>query len=322
MSSRSLADQLSVISGRPRPIARRKRQQHLFDYVLKNTRDIGKDGVDHINTTNKVATRLGSLLSSQARSFFKHHLCGQFMSLESFMWYVRTENDQFRALPGHKAAVAGKKMSFAEKSKVSKSDLVLICADAYWQLVCQNDEIVNLMKDSTLPFDMYIVNTEGFRERVANAPWIVQTLELIRRALKEGAVYPSFDELFEKGSGFGKADIEKYAIEHGIEDHATAVKEVFESAIKEHYSSLIDQDVLAAREARAAQIAKAKAKVQQEAEEKKAHQEPAQEPSTDPVQEPAQDPVHAPDAVPAQEPATSDAEQGQDGVYTPGEGVI
>ena len=253
MSSRSLADQLSVISGRPKPIARRKRQQHLFDYVLKNTRDIGKDGVDHINTTNKVATRLGSLLSSQARSFFKHHLCGQFMSLESFMWYVRTENDQFRALPGHKAAVAGKKMSFAEKSKVSKSDLVLICADAYWQLVCQNDEIVNLMKDSTLPFDMYIVNTEGFRERVANAPWIVQTLELIRRALKQRNVYPNFDELFKKGSGFGKTDIEKFAMEHGIEDHATAVKEVFESAIKEHYSSLIDQDVLAAREARAAQ---------------------------------------------------------------------
>lgn len=318
MSSRSLADQLSVISGRPKSIARRKRQQHLFDYVLKNTRDIGKDGVDHINTTNKVATRLGSLLSSQARSFFKHHLCGQFMSLESFMWYVRTENDQFRALPGHKAAVAGKKMSFAEKSKVSKSDLVLICADAYWQLVCQNDEIVNLMKDSTLPFDMYIVNTEGFRERVANAPWIVQTLELIRRALKEGDVYPSFDELFEKGSGFGKADIEKFAIEHGIEDHATAVKEVFESAIKEHYSSLIDQDVLAAREARAAQVAKAKAKVQQEAEEKKASQEAAQ----NPVQEPAQDPVHEPDAVPAQEPVASEAEQGQDGVFTPGEGVI
>lgn len=304
MSSRSLADQLSVISGRPKPIARRKRQQHLFDYVLKNTRDIGKDGVDHINTTNKVATRLGSLLSSQARSFFKHHLCGQFMSLESFMWYVRTENDQFRALPGHKAAVAGKKMSFAEKSKVSKSDLVLICADAYWQLVCQNDEIVNLMKDSTLPFDMYIVNTEGFRERVANAPWIVQTLELIRRALKQGDVYPSFDELFEKGSGFGKADIEKFAMEHGIEDHAAAVKEVFESAIKEHYSSLIDQDVLAAREARAAQVAKAKAKVQQEAEEKKASQEAAQEP--------AQDPVREPDAEPTAEPVISDAGQVQD----------
>ena len=81
MTSMTFAEQLSHVTGR-KPRGKKKVPQYLFNYPLKDTRHIGRDGVDHINTTTKVATKLGSMLSSQARSYFKHNLCGQFVSME------------------------------------------------------------------------------------------------------------------------------------------------------------------------------------------------------------------------------------------------
>lgn len=290
--SNSFAQQLSKATGKPIPQKKRPGGIHeasVYMQNLKDVRQIGKDGVDHINTTNRAQTSLGRKLSTQALSYFKHPLCGQFMSLEGFMWYVRTENDQFRSLPGPKAAIAGKKLHYADKTKVSKEMYILLCVDAYWHLVTQSQELTRQVRESTLPFDMYIVNPSGLRERTANAAWVVHALELIRTALKEDQSYPEFTQLFDKRSPFGVKAFEEWA--KNVDDehlsHSGLVGKFFVGIVLNHYKDMVDYDVLAERE-KQAQERKARA---QEA--KAAKQQAAQAQQPEQTEQAAQQPTPA-----------------------------
>ena len=221
-----------------------KKPQKTTGYKLRSLREIGADGVGHINTTNRGATELGRFLSTQRKSHFKHNLCGPFTTMEGFMWYVCTEDDQLRNLSGHAAAVVGRKLTAQDKRATTHAFFIAASADAYWQYVNSSEKAIALMKESTLPFDMYNVNAEtNFPLRVGKAAWLCAALELIREALKKGYVYPMFDQLFEPAGPFGRKEVTKYSIEHQMDknNRPAAIKAYFEEKIKEHFAGILMQ---------------------------------------------------------------------------------
>lgn len=211
-------------------------------WKLPALRYIGEDGKDHINAASSGATELGRHLSTYHNANFKHSICGPFVSMEGFMWYISTENDKFRNCSGHAAATAGRKLNIRGKRATTHAFYTAAVADGYWQYVNGNEHLKQLMIESTLPFDMYSVNEEtGFPIRIGHAEWLCHTFELIRQALQQGDVYPGFDALFATDRPFGKRDIKHWMIDNGYDknDRPAAIKSYFESRIHEHYASLI-----------------------------------------------------------------------------------
>jgi hypothetical protein len=152
--------------------------------VLPAVDKIGIDGIDHINIWEKASTELGIALSHMADLPFTHETFGKFRSVEGFWHYIRsvTRDDRNRMMAGYKAKKFGDSL---ESRRVD--DFKAIIMDANWQKVKQYAPIVDEIKNSTLPFDVYYLfnNDVNVRIRPASAFWLIEGFNEIRKCLKE-----------------------------------------------------------------------------------------------------------------------------------------
>lgn len=161
--------------------------------VLPAVDRIGIDGVDHINIWEKASTQLGIALSHMADLPFTHETYGKFRSVEGFWHYIRsvTRDDRTRMMAGYKAKKFGDSL---ESKRVE--DFKAIIMDANWQKIRQYEPLVEELKKSTLPFDVYYLfnNDVDVRIRPASAFWLIEGFNEIRKCLKENTK-PNFNFL-------------------------------------------------------------------------------------------------------------------------------
>lgn len=148
------------------------------------TAPTGKDGVDHINIFEGAVTDLGKCLSHSNQLRFQHKLYGGFSNIESFWYYIRTEehDDRVRKLTGNKLKV------FADEMTPRRvKNFMAIILDANWQRICQYPELKAAVKENTLPFECYsyLKRQDGIRQRPPHAHWMIPLFEEISLALKE-----------------------------------------------------------------------------------------------------------------------------------------
>lgn len=158
---------------------------------LKDVASIGIDGVDHINIGDPSGvTELGQWLAHNTETPFKHHLLGQFDSVESLWHWVKSESrsDAYRKLYGKKlrTALNNDQLMKAdlEKRGMVKNFRAIVC-DANWMKICQYPALKQALGESDLPLDMYYVVNGSERNRPVFATWVVHGFEEIRSAIKE-----------------------------------------------------------------------------------------------------------------------------------------
>lgn len=214
--------------------------------IMPPLRQIGEDGKDHINCHGMATTYLGKQLNTEARTHFHHKWAGNFSTLEGFIWYIGTEDDSFRNMPGYIARITGKSLKPNQKVRLSRDTYKILIADAYWQLITAKDKLKNELANSTLPFDMYGITNTGVRIRLHNAGLYTTILELIRQALVNKQEYPDFLGLFAKNSPYGEQTLNSYMVEKGYELDSKwkAYGELIDAAIHKHFSGLVDESML------------------------------------------------------------------------------
>lgn len=167
---------------------------------LPPVEQIGIDGQDHINIWEKGSTDLGIALSHMADLPFKHETYGKFRSIEGFWHYIRSisRDDRTRMMAGYKAKKFGDTL---ESQRVT--DFKAIIMDANWQKIKQYPPLIEEIKNSNLPFDIYYLfnSDENVRVRPASAYWLLDGFNAIRQAIKENKV-PDFTFLKDKQPNF------------------------------------------------------------------------------------------------------------------------
>jgi hypothetical protein len=156
------------------------------------------DGVTHINIYSKGCTELGKLLSNFARTPFELPDDGKFFSVEGY-WYWRlvpseTEGrDSLRYLSGFFAKKRGRELlaraderglRIGEGDYKNSGFFRAHIITVFRAKLEANPQIVELLKESTLPFAHYYV-FNGV-EKAAGYEWQVETWERFRRQLKAG----------------------------------------------------------------------------------------------------------------------------------------
>jgi len=153
----------------------------------------GQDGVDHINIHNDAATELGRFLDMNAKSPFNHPELGMFQSVGGVWHYIQTQPlvEEYRILTGAKlrAKVAEIKKNSLSDHNAPRPTLVkgfrIIVADAMWHKVTQSEKAVQLMAESSLPFEHYFVQGDmKIRQYPSEGYWIIAAYEEIRRVIK------------------------------------------------------------------------------------------------------------------------------------------
>lgn len=141
----------------------------------------GEDGVTHINIAMAGKTELGVMLGFDFRAPFELRGLGSFLTLEGFSQYTQMQDDcpVFRNLDMYEARRMSK--NFKRRDHVPNYNVIII--DAMYQRIKQFSELCQMVKESVLPFDMY-VERDGERQRLQFAHWVVAGLEYIRDVLK------------------------------------------------------------------------------------------------------------------------------------------
>lgn len=116
--------------------------------------DNSRDGIDFINIYSRGKTQLGRKLSHFHKATFVHPYFGQFMSVEGLWYWLRCAErpDILRYKYGFQA----KKLGYVYKP-VWYSDFWEDIAGANYQKIIQNKDILEELKESTLPFKHYYV---------------------------------------------------------------------------------------------------------------------------------------------------------------------
>lgn len=184
--------------------------------LLKNIFDSSKiegvDAVDHINIHNDAKTELGRFLDMNSNTQFVHPEAGTFHSVGGLWHYIQTFPlvEEYRILTG--AQLRRKVSALREEARNNDNPDVprprnvkgfrTIIADAMWYKVTQNEKIVTLMAESTLPFEHYFTQGElNIRQYPSEGYWIVAAYEEIRRVIKlrlstgDTSVQPDFTKL-------------------------------------------------------------------------------------------------------------------------------
>ena len=250
----SFSDQLADAFGKPRlkkydgfrSSKKGFKPRRDAENVMPPIRQIGEDGKDHINCHGMATTYLGKQLNTEARTHFHHKWAGNFSTLEGFIWYIGTEDDSFRNMPGYIARITGKSLKPNQKVRLTRDTYKILIADAYWQLINAKEKLKNELTNSTLPFDMYGITNTGLRIRLHNAGLYTTILELIRQALVNKQEYPDFLGLFSKNSAYGEQALNAYMVEKGYELDSKwkAYGELIDAAIRKHFSGLVDESML------------------------------------------------------------------------------
>jgi len=160
-----------------------------------------EDGVDHINIYSKGQTELGRLLSNFAHTPFELPQSGKFASIEAY-WYwcildiscspnsfpTKDEINKLRNLHGFAAKKVGKSLLFKylsggawlpEQEAIFKQSI----KNAFCAKLNYNKQIIDLLRDSRLPFTHYYQYGEKVIEPKAHK-WQVDFWENIRNQIK------------------------------------------------------------------------------------------------------------------------------------------
>lgn len=141
------------------------------------------DGVDHINISRRGLTELGQALDPATFLPFTHSVFGYFSSVSAFWDFIETGCKEER-LRDPKFYVRQKLKEQLERIKVP--DMEFLILDAMYQRIAANPPLVEAIKQSTLPFDCYVVDTEtNKRFRKSAVSWIYEGMEVIRTAIKK-----------------------------------------------------------------------------------------------------------------------------------------
>ena len=143
-----------------------------------------KDGEDHINIWERGETELGKFLAHGTNAPFKHPVFGMFSNIECFWLYIRSEerDDRIRVLN----SLSAKKFS-ENFTLLHVPNFYAVIMDANWHKVQQHPNKLELLKNNTLPLEMYYLykNNPGVKIRPVFASWVLQGFEEIKNALKE-----------------------------------------------------------------------------------------------------------------------------------------
>lgn len=159
-----------------------------------NTQSSGKpvaseDGITHINIGG--ITPLGSKLSHFAYTPFDHPQFGKFQCLEGLWHWLKDpqHRDIFRTMSGQKAKSAGKLHS---RRKIDQFMDVILAAN-YYKLT-QHPDLLELMKNSTLPFKHYYMSGElDLVTEVPSSIWMCHLMEDVRQVVKGEKELPNID---------------------------------------------------------------------------------------------------------------------------------
>lgn len=156
---------------------------------LPDIMSIGIDGEDHINIYLDGKTELGKALSHSAKIEFIDSRNDKFSCVEAYWTWLKlkTPESNVRTMTGIQLR------NYAGRNPDNLLSVVpnfkYFIALANLQKVNQHEEILNAMRESTLPFDLYYVrhNKESgnfLPERPASASWLVPIMEAIRLHVK------------------------------------------------------------------------------------------------------------------------------------------
>ncbi len=163
----------------------------------------GVDGKDFINiTTSPNSTNLGYALSMESDYKFTHPLYGPFETVRGFVHWIKATSfdDSYRVLKGKALN------QYFKQNREKQSDFVenfqYRIAVATYEKIKSFPQLMEALKESTLPFEMYRVkrvdrnNVEygHYRERDVYAVWFIPVINTIREALKANEE-PNFQHL-------------------------------------------------------------------------------------------------------------------------------
>lgn len=185
----------------------------------------GVDGVDHINIYSHGQSPLGRELSLETKCKFKHPILGPFTSMTGYWTFVKSysHSDAYRNKPAKSCLFLSKKQGDIKKQVINFTSIIL--EGMFYRIVSDN-KLVEEIKESTLPFDMYYVKKVDQTQPKTNkvityeikishryTKWMVAGLTEIRNALNEGRL-PNFDRFLDDSNvplyqEFVSASVEK-----------------------------------------------------------------------------------------------------------------
>ncbi|QZI90509.1 hypothetical protein MYOV003v1_p0185 [Vibrio phage 207E48.1] len=158
------------------------------------------DGVTHINIYSRGGTELGQLMSNFTRSPFTLKEHGRFDSIEGLWYWLALYNhdlppnhdhnlmvDTLRAVSGTVAKNRGRELKLKliayAPDEMPEDAFQDVINEAIGERICNDDRLVALLNDSTLPFTHYYV-FNGVSKDANNHPWLLECWERARRILK------------------------------------------------------------------------------------------------------------------------------------------
>lgn len=186
--SEQLARVVSTSEPTSKPINKSKKRNnyslHNNILVMPPLSQYERDGGDHINIWERAQTNIGKFLAHGSHTPFHHPIFGLFNNIECFWHYIRSEerDDRIRVMNN----LSAKK--FSENFKLVKiPNFYAVIMEANWFKIKEYPEMGDLLKESTLPLEMYYVYKDsGVPIRPMFAAWALQGFNEIRTALKEG----------------------------------------------------------------------------------------------------------------------------------------
>lgn len=160
----------------------------MFEFEKTPLYNPDDDGIKHINIYSQGRTELGRMLSNFYHSPFTFEPYGTFQSAEGFyFWYLTGQvHHELKYMYGAEAKKAGTKYRTERLDVLGLTeDDLKVMMQMLVHKVLQNENILSLLKSSTLPFCHYY----SYKERVVipnGVDWLSGLYEDIRTALCDG----------------------------------------------------------------------------------------------------------------------------------------
>ncbi len=144
--------------------------------------DPREDGITHINIYSKGNTTLGRFLSNFWETEINTSL-GTFSSIEGFIYFLGSNNEELRTLAGPEAKLKGE--SSDKNIRLPEPVFKNLIKQAMLEKLQNNKYFKELLISSTLPLTHYYV----YGKKVITAPkwdWQIEEWEKIRREFQNG----------------------------------------------------------------------------------------------------------------------------------------
>lgn len=173
-----------------------------------------KDGIDHLNISNRSPNRLSSFLAFDFDYRFTHPLFGRFAALNGLVAFITAQvpDENFRTATGKRlrSLERANELKYGPPRRL-RNIYAVIMQLAYDRLKAVPNQLENF-KGCDLPFDSYMaLEGSGVLSRNANAHWVTIGYEEIRKALREGRE-PDFSMLM-TDKNFPPSEVLKKVIE-------------------------------------------------------------------------------------------------------------